>query len=90
MNQTTTLIGPNPCSSCGGEYGQHRDRFGKPCPNAPVKHVEFGMFGLDFRQTKRMLNRLLKPHGLTLKVKTNRKEWGDQSEVSIEPFEESK
>lgn len=45
---------------------------------------EFGMFGLDFCETKRIVNRLLKPHGLTLKTHLNYAKWGNQSEVWIE------
>lgn len=47
-----------------------------------LQHKEFGLFGLDFLATKRMMNRLLKPHGLKLKVTTSRG-FGDQSEVSL-------
>lgn len=50
--------------------------------NTPEPNTEFGLFGLDFALTKRMLTRLLKPYGLTLKVKTRRED--DQSTVWLE------
>jgi hypothetical protein len=58
------------------------------CQREKFDRKEFGLFGLDFRETRRMLNRLLGPHGLKLQVKGNRKAWGDQSEVKLVPVKE--
>jgi len=46
---------------------------------------EFGLFGVDFFETKRMMNRLLKPYGLSLKIRT-RENKDDQSRVWIVPI----
>jgi hypothetical protein len=54
------------------------------CQKEKFDRTEFGLFGLDFLVTKRMMNRLLKAHGLKLRVKTNRKQWGAQSEIKLE------
>jgi hypothetical protein len=45
--------------------------------------AEFGMFGTDYRETKRMLAKQLKRYGLVLKTRQNIK-WGDQIEMWIE------
>jgi len=55
------------------------------CANMNKPTKEFGMFGLDFRETKRILNRLLTPYGLKLRTHTNYAKFGDQSEVWLEP-----
>ena len=53
--------------------------------NAEAKRLaEFGMFGTDFRETKLILNRLLRRHKLKLKTRLNYAKWGDQVEVWIE------
>jgi len=41
----------------------------------------FGLF--DDRMIPK-INRLLKPYDLKLKVKSNRRKWGDQVEVTVE------
>lgn len=43
---------------------------------------EFGLFGVDFLETQRMVRRLLKQHGLRLHVKNRRED--DQSWVWLE------
>jgi hypothetical protein len=45
----------------------------------------FGLF--DYNMIPK-LRRLLKPHGLWLKVVSNRRNWGDQVEVTIVPLSE--
>lgn len=52
------------------------------CEQEKWLREQFGLFGLDLKQTKKMLNYLLEPHGLKLKV-TSRRSWGDQSKVKI-------
>lgn len=47
-----------------------------------AKKAAFGLWG-DCPSMPRKISNLLKPFGLRLKVKSNRK-WGDQVEVSIE------
>lgn len=44
----------------------------------------FGLFDITMVGK---INRLLKAHSLRLKLKSNRKEWGDQVEVTVEPLE---
>lgn len=46
-------------------------------------NTEFGLF--DYTMVPK-LRRLLKPHGLYLKVRTSYSEWGDGVEVSIVPL----
>ena len=53
--------------------------------NAEARRLAiFGMFGTDFGETKMIVNHLLKPHGLKLRTRGNRKQWGDQVETWIE------
>ena len=45
----------------------------------------FGIF--DYSMIPK-IRRMLKPHGLDLKVKRNTRHWGDQVEVSVEKLPE--
>jgi hypothetical protein len=63
---------------------QARDAFANVLDKMTKKATAtaFGLWG-DYPSMPRKINKLLKPFGLKLKVKSNR-EWGDQVEVSIE------
>lgn len=50
--------------------------------------TDAGLFGLEYRRTINVINRLLKPYGLTLVVYNNRQEYADESFVKIEHTKE--
>ena len=79
---------------CGAWLEQHvrdygfksQDAMAKACRKllktpVPAPKSAFGLF--DYTMLPK-LNRLLKPHGLRLKQRSNRRSWGDQVEITVE------
>lgn len=51
-----------------------------------MSHDSAEAFGLwEYPQMLNKINRLLAPHGIRLKAKTNYREWGDQILITVEP-----
>jgi hypothetical protein len=84
-------VGPHDAANCAhsctkdkGHSEPHRCRC-YPLPGSEWvdKPIAFGLFDLDMLPK---INRLLQPYGLRLRKKSNRRQWGDQVQISVELF----